>query len=120
MSQYKLKTAALEIREICKKHDIAASVLLADPENGERLQVLDTSWSCARLEDGMIHLKTTTPDFPTKEERKLAIERTAGLAFIFIDLWQESQVLFMAIIENLSDRFQLRNWIKKLERKEPS
>lgn len=65
MSQYKLKMAAAEIRDICVKHDIAASILLADPDNGERLQVLDTT-----------------------------------------------------ILETLGERFDLRNWIKNIDRKE--
>lgn len=118
MSQYKLKMAAAEIRDICVKHDIAASIMLADPDNGERLQVLDTTWSCARLEGDMIRLKTTTADFPTKESKKRAIESTAGIAFIFLEMWQEQQMMFTTIIATLSERFNLRNWIKNIDRKE--
>lgn len=116
MSQYKLKMAAAEIREICMKHDIAASIMLAGPDNGERLQVLDTTWSCARLEGDMIRLKTT--DFPTKESKARSVASTAGIAFIFLEMWQESQMMFTTILETLGERFDLRNWIKNIDRKE--
>lgn len=58
----KLKVAMEEIKAVLKKHDIAGVVVLHNNDgpghgHGEYAMVLDPSYSCASLNEGMVRLK---------------------------------------------------------------
>ena len=59
----KLKMAMEEIKEILKKHDIAASVVLHTPGWAEYLLRIDPSYSCATLSEKGIRVKAKAEDF---------------------------------------------------------
>lgn len=59
----KLKMAMDEIKEVLKKHDIAASVVLHTPGWSEYLLRIDTSYSCAAISEKGIRLKAKAEDF---------------------------------------------------------
>lgn len=58
----KLKTAAEEIKDILKKHDIAGIVVLHTPGFGEYVYRIDPSYSIAKLQGDMLRLKTNPAD----------------------------------------------------------
>jgi len=65
----KLKTAAKEIDEILKKHDIGAFVVLHTPGHSEYLMNIDPSYSCAKWEEnGLLKLRAKAEDFGGDKE----------------------------------------------------
>ena len=54
----KLKKAMEEIKSILKKYDIAGSIVLHTPGFSEYINHIDTSYSCAKFENGGIRVKS--------------------------------------------------------------
>lgn len=78
--ELKLKTAAEEIKDILRKHDIAASIVLHTPGHGEFLNHFLTSYSCAfQYEDESIRFYSKKEDFDSQEEQLKQQESTANM-----------------------------------------
>jgi len=84
MPDPKLKLAMEEIKEILKRHDIAAVVHLQSQAHGEFFYHIDPSWSCATLSpEGRFRFKA---DIKTKPETDKELARlTAGMLIAFWD-----------------------------------
>lgn len=54
----KLKKAMEDIKSILKKYDIAGSIVLHTPGFSEYLNHIDTSYSCAKMENGGIRIRS--------------------------------------------------------------
>lgn len=78
--ELKLKTAAEEIKEILRKHDIASSFVLHTPGHSEYVNHLLTSYSCAyQYDDSSLHFYCKRNEFKTQEEQKKKLESTANM-----------------------------------------
>lgn len=83
----KLKVAAEDIKEILKKYDIAASIVLHTPGHGEYLNVLNTSYSCAyQYNDRELRFYNKASDYKTPEEAKKKLEDTNNMLAVLTDL----------------------------------
>lgn len=68
----KLKTAMDEIKAVLKKNDIAGFVVLHTPGFSEYLNHLDTSYSCAKLDNDGLFFKIVTADVGVEKAKSLA------------------------------------------------
>lgn len=68
----KLKEAIKEMRDIAKKYDIAAFIVLHTPDYSGYLNHLDTSYSCLKVEKGGVRVHLS--------EREVGIDRAQVLA----------------------------------------
>ncbi len=76
----KLKIAIEEIKEILKKHDIAAVVVLSAPDFVEYLTRIDPSYSCASFIEGGIRVRAKKEDFGGNVEiRNQKLRDTANM-----------------------------------------
>lgn len=84
--QLKLKTAAEEIKDILRKHDIAASMLLHTPGHSEYVNHLLTSYSCAyQYEDESIRFYCKSKEFKTKDEQINKLSATSNMLKMLTD-----------------------------------
>lgn len=65
----KLKKAMEEIKDVLKKHDIAAFVVLHEPSFSEYLNHINPSYSCAFMQDGQFRVKLKTAELPGGKEQ---------------------------------------------------
>lgn len=83
----KLKVAAEEIKEILRKHDIAASIVLHTEGHGEYLNHLTTSYSCAhQYENDSLRFYSKRADYDSKEAQIDKQRSTANMFAILTDL----------------------------------
>lgn len=75
----KLKKAAEEIKEILKRYDIAALVVLHTPGHSEFVCELQPSYSCASFEGNFLRIKAKKADYPTLEAWKQKATDTANM-----------------------------------------
>lgn len=69
-SELKLKSAAEDIKDILRKYDIAASIVLHTPGHGEFINHFLTSYSCAyQYEDESIRFFSKRENYKTQEEQ---------------------------------------------------
>lgn len=69
----KLKTAAEEIKDVLRKHDIAAIVALHTPGHGEYIFHLQPSYSAVITHaDGVLGIKTNPEDSREMKHQKIA------------------------------------------------
>ncbi|RDY57697.1 hypothetical protein [Flagellimonas nanhaiensis] len=100
--ELKLKTAAEEIKDILRKHDIAASIVLHTPGHGEYLNHILTSYSCAyQYQDDSIHFYSKKKDFKSVEEQAKQQGETANMLHILSKLTGEN---FM-MLHSMSEKF---------------
>jgi hypothetical protein len=86
MANTKLLTAAEEIKDILRKHDIAASIALHTPGHGEYLIHFTTSYSCVYMyEDDQVRIRSKREDYATAEEQFLAQQNTSNMLKILKD-----------------------------------
>lgn len=84
MPDPKLKLAMEEIKEILKRHDIAAIVHLQSQAHGEFLYSLSPSWSCASLsDDGRFRFKADIKTKPETDKERARV--TTGMLISFLD-----------------------------------
>lgn len=83
----KLKVAAEEIKEILKKHDIAASVALHTPGHGEYFVHLNPSYSCAYMyNDYEVRFYSKASDFSKPETQLQRQADTSNMLKILTDI----------------------------------
>ena len=100
--EIKLKTAAEEIKEVLRKHDIAASLVLHTPGHSEYVNHLLTSYSCAyQYEDDSIRFYCKRKDFDTQEQQTKKLESTANM----LRMLTETVGRNFMMVEPLSKRF---------------
>jgi hypothetical protein len=98
----KLKVAAEEIKEVLRKHDIAAAVALHTPGHGEYFVHLNPSYSCAYLyNDEEVRFYSKRADYKTPEEQLEKQTSTANMLKILTDV----TVFNFGILEHLSKSF---------------
>jgi len=81
----KLKKAAEEIKEILKRYDIAAAVVLHTPGYSEYVLEITPSYSVATLHHDRIHFKAKKEDFKDEGKRIQAISDTANMMSLLSD-----------------------------------
>lgn len=83
----KLKIAIEEIKQILKKHDIAASVIIHTPGFSEYLHHINTSYSCAFFEGDNLRVKAKLQDFNgDKKAQQKKIADTLNMVTHFGDV----------------------------------
>jgi hypothetical protein len=86
-TEIKLKVAAEEIKEILRKHDIAASVALHSPGHGEFFLHLNPSYSCAYIyNDNELRFYSKKEDYNSREEQFEKQTSTVNMMRILTDL----------------------------------
>lgn len=86
-NQTKLKVAAEEIKEILRKHDIAAAVVLHAPGHGEHFMHLTPSYSCAYMyNDNEIRIYSKKEDYNNVEEQQQKQAYTSNMLSILTDI----------------------------------
>lgn len=80
----KLKNAAAEINEILKKYDIAAMVVLHTPGFSEYLFNVTPSYTCCKMDQNGMRIKTN-PDDP-KEKKEKEVNDTFNMLYHFSDV----------------------------------
>ena len=83
----KLKVAAEEIKDLLRKHDIAASIALHTPGHGEYVNHILTSYSCAyQYNEQEVRFYSKRKDYPSLEAQLKKQESTANMLKILTDL----------------------------------
>lgn len=101
-TQIKLINAAEEIKEILRKHDIAAAIALHDVGHGENFIHLNTSYSCAYIyNDEGVRFYSKRENYVTKEEHIKKLEGTSNMLRMLTDL----SALNFQMTEQLSTKF---------------
>lgn len=77
-----------EIKQLLKKHDIAAFILLHDPKGFvEYLNHINPSYSCAFLENGQFRVKLKAAELPGgKVQAKQLAEDTYNMVTLMTDI----------------------------------
>lgn len=77
----KLKKAMEEIKEILRKHDIAANIVLHTPGHAEYLTHIKPSYSCASIDEltGKFELKAKKIHFTNEAERLNKLSDTSNM-----------------------------------------
>jgi hypothetical protein len=82
----KLKVAAEEIKEILKKYDIAAAVVLHTPGHGEYFVQLNPSYSCAYMyNDNEVRFYSKKADYKTVDEQVQKQADTSNMLRLLTD-----------------------------------
>lgn len=85
--QTKLKIAAEEIKDILRKHDIAASMVLHTPGHGEFINHFQTSYSCAyQYEEDHVRFYSKKENFNSLEQQIKQQESTANMLRVLLEL----------------------------------
>lgn len=97
----KLKMAMEEIKETLRKHDVAALIVLHKPGFGEYYFKVDTTYSCARLDEktGLMRIKAKAAELPGgAAQREQLLADTANMFKILCDVGYDT----LEMIENVS------------------
>lgn len=74
-----LEQAADEIEAVIKKHDLGGLIILANPQRTVFRHLLDPSWSCAKVGDNGLHIRSKRVDYATEEEQRRTLAATISL-----------------------------------------
>jgi hypothetical protein len=86
-TEIKLKVAAEEIKEILRKHDLAAVVSLHSPGHGEYFAHLNPSYSCAYMyNDNEVRFYSKSTDYKTQEEQIQKQADTSNMLKVLTDI----------------------------------
>lgn len=98
----KLKVVAEEIKEILRKHDVAASLVIHTPGHSEFINHLLTSYSCAyQYEDNSIRFHCKRENYKTQAEQIKKLTDTSNM----LRMLTESIGKNFLMIQPLSKRF---------------
>lgn len=76
----KLKRAIQEIKDILSREDIAGVVILHEPGFSEFLVKVDPTYSCAKIQDGQLKVKSKKEDFKQNPAmREKVVRNTANM-----------------------------------------
>lgn len=86
-TEIKLKVAAEEIKEVLRKHNLAAAVALHSPGHGEYFVHLNPSYSCAYMyNDQEVRFYSKRQDYKTQEEQIQKQADTGNMLKLLTDL----------------------------------
>ncbi len=86
-TELKLKVAAEEIKDVLRKHNIAAAVALHSPGHGEYFVHLNPSYSCAYVyNDNEIRFYSKKEDYKSKDDQLQKQAETSNMLKILTDL----------------------------------
>jgi hypothetical protein len=86
-TEIKLKVAAEEIKDILRKHDLAAVVSLHSPGHGEYFAHLNPSYSCAYMyNDNEVRFYSKKADYKTPEEQLQKQADTSNMLKVLTDI----------------------------------
>lgn len=98
----KLKVAAEEIKEILRKHDIAASIALHTPGHGEYFVHLNPWYSCAYIyNDNEVRFHSKSSDYKSPGDQLVKQKFTSNMLKILAD----TTAMNFDILQNLSKVF---------------
>lgn len=101
----KLKKAMVEIEAIIKKHDIAASVVLHTPFNGEHKLFIQPSWSCvSEVSDKHVRVKAKLEDYPTQLARDKSLTETSNMLNILANLTGNQALALMSVSDMVDSK----------------
>lgn len=113
MPDPKLKIAAEEIKAVLLKHDCAAIVVLCSESHLEWLHHVTPSWSCARLQDGVLRIKAKREDFPTVEAQKKCVTDTIGMVVGFLDAANNTAAQMTEVARLLATKIEFSHFTKE-------
>lgn len=97
-----LKAAAEEIKEVLRKHNLAAAVALHSPGHGEYFVHLNPSYSCAYMyQDNEVRFYSKAADYKTPTEQLEKQADTANMLKILTDV----TALNFRMLHGLSTQF---------------
>lgn len=103
-----LKKAMLEVQDILRKYDCAASIILISPTHSEFLYHVETSWSVMKMEGpGYIRFKSKKDDFATKADQHAATEASVHMLTTFLQFGRKSASIFGGLIEQLGHHMKI-------------
>jgi hypothetical protein len=103
-SETKLKVAAEEIKEILKKHDIAAIFSLHTPGHGEFVLHLNTSYSCAYIyNDHELRFHSKRKDYKTQEEQFKKLADTSNMLKLLTDMTANNFLMLKPLSEKIDE-----------------
>ena len=86
-TEIKLKVAAEEIKEVLRKHNLAAAVALHSPGHGEFFIHLNPSYSCAYIyNDREVRFYSKRQEYKTLEEQIQKQADTSNMLMLLTDL----------------------------------
>lgn len=97
----KLKKAAEEIKEILKRYDIAASVVLHTPGFSEFVLEVSPSYSCAKPFNGGIHFKAKKSDYDDLALWHKTIQDTSNMMHLISTVTAENAMRLINVSEQL-------------------
>ena len=101
----KLKKAMEEIKEVAKKYDIAAFVVLNDGDGfSEYLNAVTPSYSCASLMEGGIRFRLKSAEVG-KERAKQMAEGTYNMVTHFADMISKHAIMYIDAQKFLKDKW---------------
>lgn len=108
----KLKTAMEEIKEILRKHDIAAVVILHTPGHSEYLNHFKTSYSCASIDElqAKFVLKHKPSDFNNEAERLNKLRDTANMLKLLSNVSWQTALNLLTASENTDKLLQANHF----------
>ena len=97
-----LKIAAEEIKEVLRKHNLAAAVALHSPGHGEYFVHLNPSYSCAYMyQDNEVRFYSKAADYKTPTEQ---LEKQADTANM-LKLLTDTTAFNFGCLDHLSKQF---------------
>lgn len=107
-----------EIKAVLTKHDLAGVILLQSATHGEFLYELSPSWSCARLVDGGIRVRSKLVDYPSAEAQKKSQEETVGMLAGFVDMLASAEDDLFKVVRMLSTRVDFSHFTRRESQEE--
>lgn len=102
--ELKLKVVAEEIKDVLRKYDVAASIVLHTPGHGEFLNHILTSYSCAyQYEDDSIRFYSKKEDYSSVEEQVKKQANTANMLHILTQLTAQNCLMLKPITEKFDE-----------------
>lgn len=101
-TEIKLKMVAEEIKEVLRRHNLAASVSLHSPGHGEHFVYMNTDYSCAYMyEDTGVRFYSKLKDYKNREEQMEKQKNTSNMLEILEQITKRNLI----ILYQMSEKF---------------
>lgn len=77
---------AKEVEGVLKDHDVGGLVILGSKDFSHYLFQLETSWTCFKLQDGMLRIRSKKQDYRNVDEQRRILAWSAGLLLGIVEL----------------------------------
>jgi hypothetical protein len=108
----RLKAAIAEIIAVIEKHDVAAIVAIAVPDQLEYIVHPQASWNCIEVNEH--ELRVNSMRFP-KEEREARVKGTASILIGLQRISEYFSTEFSKAVTMLGEHFDISHWMKRLK-----